>query len=107
MYTCICHQSTASRSNEELGQYAYVASHDLQEPLRKIRTFSDRLNTIGNLPLESKKWLDKIYHSSERRAFLIRNLLEFSRLIKSDDLVALTGLNEVLNNVLSDFELTD
>jgi len=93
------------RSNEELGQYAYVASHDLQEPLRKIRTFSDRLNTIGGLAPESKKWLDKIHQSSERMALLIRNLLEFSRLIKSDELVTSVDLSQVISNVLNDFEL--
>ncbi|MBT1704509.1 PAS domain-containing sensor histidine kinase [Chryseosolibacter indicus] len=91
-------------SNQELEQYAYVASHDLQEPLRKIRTFSDLL-VKQELPDRSRKWIDKINQSAERMSLLIQSLLEFSRLLKSDKLMNTVDLNTVLLNVINDFEL--
>ncbi|KAI9453491.1 PAS/PAC sensor signal transduction histidine kinase [Russula earlei] len=95
-----------TKSNEELAQYAYVASHDLQEPLRKIRIFSDMLDTVAVLPQEHKVWVEKINQSAERMTLLIKDLLTFSRLLKSDSLAQQVDLKEVINSVVSDFELT-
>ncbi|GAB3167405.1 PAS domain S-box protein [Telluribacter humicola] len=94
------------QSNLELEQYAYIASHDLQEPLRKIRIFSDMLSNMQGLPDEAKQILVKVINSSERMSLLIKDLLEYSRLLKSEIKVLPTQLREVLDKVVVDFELT-
>lgn len=93
-------------SNEELAQYAYVASHDLQEPLRKIRLFSGMLENQESLPAENRPMVGKIAQSAERMSLLIRDLLDFSRLLKSDAHMQQVDLSAMLNAVISDFELT-
>ncbi len=92
-------------SNEELAQYAYVASHDLQEPLRKIRMFSDILSKKQNLADDNQELVIKINKSAQRMSLLIENLLEFSRLLKSEKLFMPVDLNIVAAEVKSDFEL--
>jgi PAS domain S-box-containing protein len=93
-------------SNEELAQYAYVASHDLQEPLRKIRIYSGMLNEHKSLPAASMKMIEKITKSAERMSLLIRDLLEFSRLLKADTLVRPVNLRQTAEAVMHDFELS-
>jgi len=93
------------RSNEELAQYAYVASHDLQEPLRKIRVFSDILSHQESLSEENKPIVDKISKASGRMSMLISDLLEFSRLLKTDKPVQQVALGIVIPEVINDFEL--
>jgi len=94
-------------SNHNLEEFAYVASHDLQEPLRKIQTFANRLQGKSghSLDEETKLYLSKITNASERMSRLIADLLNYSRLQKSDYPIETVDLNEIINNVLNDFDL--
>ncbi|WP_317042846.1 CheR family methyltransferase [Chitinophaga filiformis] len=94
------------RSNSELKQFAYVASHDLQEPLRKIMTFADRLQSHkDSLPEAQRKYIDKIGVSSQRMTRLIDDLLNFSRTARNDNGFTRTSLNKVVKDLLVDFDL--
>ncbi len=97
--------SNLERSNTELDQFAYVASHDLQEPLRKIRVFGDRLSRLIEDKPEVNMLIGKIHSSALRMAGLINSLLDYSRL--SDNLYGFepVDLNKIIKSVLTDFEL--
>ncbi|HEY5823406.1 MAG TPA: ATP-binding protein, partial [Cyclobacteriaceae bacterium] len=99
--------SNLENSNKNLEQFAFIASHDLQEPLRKIRTFSNMLSTNykTSLPAEGKKLIDRISNSSERMSTLIHGVLNLSRIENSQDTFEEADLDVILNNVLSDFNL--
>lgn len=96
-----------AKSNADLAQFAYIASHDLQEPLRKVRTFAQMLeNTLGNaIDAQSKKYLEKINSAASRMHVLIRDVLTYSELERSNELFEAVDLNSVINNAISDFEL--
>ncbi len=93
-----------NRSNAELEQFAYVASHDLQEPLRKIRAFADRLlmRQREQLTEDGQAMLDKIANAAERMQGLINDLLTFSRMVSRTDKLQTVSLNEVVDEVKSD-----
>ncbi|WPV68895.1 ATP-binding protein [Chitinophaga sp. LS1] len=99
--------SLLNKSNEELEQFAYVASHDLQEPLRKISTFSDRLQMKygSQLPTEANELLERMGGAVARMRVLINDLLLFSRAgrITPENIVK-TDLNTLLQQVSSDLE---
>jgi two-component system CheB/CheR fusion protein len=94
-------------TNEKLQQFAHAASHDLQEPLRKIVTFSNRLQEKheDEFSLEAKTYLSKIAGASARMSKLIQDLLNYSQLLNHEKLFAPTDLGVTLENVLSDFEV--
>jgi len=94
-------------SNHDLQQFASVASHDLQEPLRKILIFSGLLKSrhIKELPEESVHYLEKIIASSSRMKTMIIDILTYSGLSVNSNLFDLTDLNEVIREVQEDFEI--
>lgn len=93
-------------SNNELAQFAYVASHDLQEPLRKIITFIQLLQRdVKYVNEKSKGYLEKIANSAQRMSTLIKDILNFSQLSHASEVFKMVDLNESLNSILNDFEL--
>lgn len=95
------------QSNQELERYAYVASHDLQEPLRKIQIYSGLLSERFQQEIspENRRYLDKIEESANRMSVLIKNILDFSRIGHKSQLALSVDLNEIVRAVLKDFEL--
>ncbi|TLV02188.1 sensor histidine kinase [Dyadobacter luticola] len=94
-------------SNYDLQQFASVASHDLQEPLRKILIFSTMLKNKHReeLPTESREHLDKIISASLRMRTMISDILNYSRLSTDDDHFDTVSLREVVEEVLDDYEI--
>lgn len=94
-------------SNEELDRFVFIASHDLQEPLRKIQTFSHMLKqNFGNITQqEADTLLDKIIYSSTRMRGLIKGVLDFSRNDDDPRSFKLVDLNQIVQEVLTDLEM--
>ena len=95
------------KSNQELAQFAYIASHDLQEPLRKISTFSQMLeNSLGNeVDERSKKFFDKINIAAARMNNLIRDVLSYSELGRESHAFVEVDLNKIVEGIQNDYEL--
>lgn len=95
-----------AQSNRELQDFASVAAHDLQEPLRKIQAFGDRLRTrcADALPPEGKSDLDRIESAVGRMRRLIDDLLTFSRVTSRGQPFAPVSLAEVAREVVADLE---
>ncbi|HSY60939.1 MAG TPA: ATP-binding protein, partial [Cytophaga sp.] len=95
------------RSNEDLQQFAHVASHDLKEPVRKIITFAGRLEEQLNGKLDelSKRFIEKIHVSAERMSTMIEGVLAYSTINAGKQKSELVDLNEILKNIEIDLEI--
>ncbi|MET0242895.1 MAG: CheR family methyltransferase [Flavitalea sp.] len=94
-------------SNNDLLQFASVASHDLQEPVRKIQMFSKLITDKYDSELNdsAKNYLSKIIHASARMKLLITDVLNYSKLSASDNNHESTDLNKLVGDTLEDFEI--
>lgn len=96
-----------AESNQELQEFAYVASHDLQEPLRKVAAFGDRLKTTygANLGDKGLDYLSRMLNAATRMQTLINDLLMFSRVTTAAKPFEPVDLETVVQEVLSDLEI--
>ncbi|MBM1104576.1 PAS domain-containing protein [Aurantibacter crassamenti] len=94
------------RSNEELESFNRVASHDLQEPLRKIQMFISRLSSaeLDNLSVKGRGYIEKVNSSANRMQTLVKYLLSYSRINKTKDDFVKINLDDVLDKVKEDLE---
>ena len=99
------YSANLSRSNQELEDFAYVASHDLQEPLRKIQAFGDLLEGEFAEKLgEGKEYLDRMRNAASRMSVLIEDLLAFSRVSTKERPITEVNLHEIAKDVVGDLE---
>jgi signal transduction histidine kinase len=94
------------RSNQDLQDFAFVASHDLQEPLRKVQSFGDILkdeygDSLGETGLD---YLERMSNAAGRMQTLIRDLLNYSRITTRPQPFTAVDLNQVIQEVLVDLE---
>lgn len=96
-----------ARSNSELQQFASIASHDLQEPLRKIQTFGNRLKNkyAEELTSQGLDYLERMQNAAERMQILIDDLLSLSRVTTKAQPFVAVNLNQITQEVLSDLEV--
>jgi PAS domain S-box-containing protein len=94
------------QSNLNLQQFAYVASHDLQEPLRKIQSFSNLLaSRYGDSLGDGVNYLQRMQSAAKRMSELIKDLLAFSRITTQNEIMGTVALNKIVHDVLNDLEL--
>ncbi len=95
-----------AQNNRELEQFAYIASHDLQEPLRKVSTFTEMLKShLGEVDEKAAMYFGKITTASQRMMQLIRDVLHFSQLSNQQQIFEKVNIGVLLQNLTSDFEL--
>lgn len=93
------------KSNRDLEQFAFIASHDLQEPLRKIHIFNDMLGENFHDEQNMRKYQAKIDQSAKRMQDLIMDVLNFSRISKSEEAFTHNDLTAIIDTLKNDFEL--
>jgi len=91
--------------NKQLENYAQIASHDLQEPIRKIQIFTSLLNTHIDDKEAVKRYLEKIITSAARMSTLIKDVLNYSHVSRVDELFTEVDLNEVFVAAKEDLDL--
>lgn len=93
-------------ANKDLDRFAFMSSHDLQEPLRKIRTFTDLLYSKYKDVFndDAVRYINRIQNAAERMQTLVKDILEFSKLSNDKDRFVDTDLNILVEEVLSDME---
>jgi len=93
-------------ANKDLDRFAFMSSHDLQEPLRKIRTFSDLLYSKYKdlFDEDAVRYISRIQKSAERMQALIKDILEFSKVSSDKNNFVNTDLNVVVEEVLADID---
>ena len=96
-----------NRSNQDLEQFAYIASHDLQEPLRKIMAFGERLSSkySEHLSTDGQFYISRMMDAANRMKILMENLLSYSRVSIKAEPVELVDLGVIIESVLSDLEM--
>jgi signal transduction histidine kinase len=94
-------------ANKDLDRFAFMASHDLQEPLRKIRTFSDRVSSKYSQILDDdgKKYLDRMQNAAQRMQSLIQDILTFSKISVQEKQFVVSDLNSILGEVITELEV--
>jgi signal transduction histidine kinase len=101
------HALKLERSNRDLEEFAYVASHDLQEPLRKIEAFGDRLAKRygATLPEDGQMFVERMQHAAGRMRRLITDLLSYSRVMTKANPTRDVSLTAVLDDVVGDLQI--
>lgn len=94
-------------SNHDLQQFASVASHDLQEPLRKIQVFTKLLKETASPQLSnvSRSYVDKVFNASQRMKALVVDILTYSKLSAKDIFTDKVDLKEIITEIIEDFDL--
>jgi light-regulated signal transduction histidine kinase (bacteriophytochrome) len=93
-------------SNNELKEFAFIASHDLQEPLRKIRIFGEMLEerSTGSMDARGMDYIQRMRDAAERMQKLLVSMLDFSRITNQKSPFVTVDLNQVLDQVLVDLD---
>jgi signal transduction histidine kinase len=93
-------------TNKDLDRFAFMASHDLQEPLRKIHMFSDRLfsDYMESMDERGRMYINRIRNSAERMQLLIKDILTFSKISIEKPAFVKSNLNVLVNNVLEQLD---
>jgi len=93
-------------ANKDLDRFAFMASHDLQEPLRKINVFSERLDSeYGNLlDTEGKRYINRIQNATSRLQALIKDILTFSKISTDKKDFVKSDLSQLMKEVVSEME---
>ncbi len=95
------------RSNQDLQDFAFIASHDLMEPLRKVQAFGDRLKSKYDekLPEEATDWINRMQNAAFRMQTMLNDLLTYSRVSTRAQPYVMVDLNEIVEQVIADLEV--
>jgi PAS domain S-box-containing protein len=96
------HSSQLEFQNKELEQFAYAASHDMKEPLRKIQLYNSAIadNAVNTLDEKSREYLNRSIAAAKRMAGLIEDLLKYSKTTANTDSVEQVNLNEIIDEII-------